>query len=117
VARSLGLNARAALSPQDKLAAIAVLKASGARPLMVGDGLNDGPALAAGHVSMAPASASDASQNAADAVFLGDSLAPVADCGAGRPRHGARVRQNFRAAIGYNVIAVPLAIAGQSSRR
>jgi P-type Cu2+ transporter len=113
VARSLGLNARAGLSPQDKLAAIAALKAGGARPLMVGDGLNDGPALAAGHVAMAPASASDASQNAADAVFLGDSLAPVATAVRVARATARIVRQNFAAAIAYNVIAVPLAIAGQ----
>jgi Cu2+-exporting ATPase len=113
VAKQLGLSAAADLSPQDKLAAIAALKAGGTHPLMVGDGLNDGPALAAGHVAMAPASASDASQNAADAVFLGDSLAPVAT--AVRVARATRriVKQNFAAAILYNVIAVPLAIAGQ----
>lgn len=113
VARSLGLAAAADLSPQDKLAAIAARKAAGERVLMVGDGLNDGPALAAGHVAMAPASASDASQNAADAVFLGDSLSPVAT--AVRVARTTRriVKQNFAAAIAYNVVAVPLAIAGQ----
>jgi Cu2+-exporting ATPase len=62
---------------------------------------------------MAPASASDASQNAADAVFLGDSLAPV-ETAVRVARATARiVRQNFAAAIAYNVVAVPLAIAGQ----
>jgi Cu2+-exporting ATPase len=112
VAGQLGLPAAADLSPQDKLAAIAARKTAGERVLMVGDGLNDGPALAAGHVAMAPASASDASQNAADAVFLGDSLAPVAT--AVRVARATRriVQQNFAAAILYNVIAVPLAIAG-----
>jgi len=113
VARTLALNARAGLTPQDKLAAIAALTAGGARPLMVGDGLNDGPALAAGHVAMAPASASDASQNAADAVFLGDSLAPVATAVRVARATARVVQQNFAAAIAYNVIAVPLAIAGQ----
>jgi Cu2+-exporting ATPase len=113
VADTLGLAARADLSPQDKLAAIAEMKAGGARVLMVGDGLNDGPALAAGHVAMAPASASDVSQNAADAVFLGDSLAPVATAVRVARATAGVVRQNFAAAIAYNAIAVPLAIAGQ----
>ncbi|TFU03249.1 cadmium-translocating P-type ATPase [Polymorphobacter arshaanensis] len=112
VAAELGLPAQAAMLPQDKLEAIAALTANGAKVLMVGDGLNDGPALAAGYVSMAPASASDAGQNAADAVFLGDSLLPVATAVRVARATQRIVRQNFALAIGYNVIAVPLAIAG-----
>ncbi|WP_445326731.1 HAD-IC family P-type ATPase [Sphingobium sp. AN641] len=100
------------MTPQAKLAMIERLKAQGHRVLMVGDGLNDGPALAAGHVSLAPSSASDASQLAADAVFLGDSLAPVAIALRTARRTLAVVRQNFALAVGYNVLAVPLAIAG-----
>jgi Cu2+-exporting ATPase len=111
-ADTLGIPARAGLVPQDKLAAINALKAAGRRPLMVGDGLNDGPALAAGHVSMAPGNASDASQYAADAVFLGDGLAPVATAIVVARATQAIVRQNFALAIGYNVVAVPLAIMG-----
>jgi len=111
-AGSLGINARAGVLPHEKLAIIEAMTAAGSKVLMVGDGLNDGPALAAGHVSMAPASASDASQNVADAVFLGDSLAPVATAIRVARATQAKVRQNFSLAIGYNVIAVPLAIAG-----
>jgi Cu2+-exporting ATPase len=61
---------------------------------------------------MAPGSASDVGQNAADAVFLGDSLLPVAKAVAAARRTMRVVRQNFVIAIGYNVIAVPLAFAG-----
>jgi Cu2+-exporting ATPase len=79
---------------------------------MVGDGLNDGPALAAGHASIAPASASDAGQNAADVVFMGDALSPVATAIRAARKTQQIVRQNFILAIGYNMLAVPLAIAG-----
>lgn len=113
IARATGTTAIAHLRPADKLALIERLKSQGERVLMVGDGLNDGPALAAGHASMAPASASDASQLTADAVFLGDRLAPVAITLRAARRTVAVVKQNFALAIGYNMLAVPLAIAGK----
>lgn len=112
IARILGLTAQTSMLPEDKLDAIARQKAAGHKVLMVGDGLNDGPALAAGDASIAPASASDAGQQAADLVFMGDALTPIvtAISAARKTRH--IVRQNFVLAIGYNFIAVPLAIAG-----
>jgi P-type Cu2+ transporter len=110
--RGLGLTAQTDMRPEDKLELIGRLGRSGRKVLMVGDGLNDGPALAAGHVSMAPGSASDVGQNAADAVFLGDSLLPVAKAVVAARRTMRVVRQNFAIAIGYNVVAVPLAFAG-----
>ncbi len=113
IAGQLGMASRAELQPGEKLALIEAAQAGGARILMVGDGLNDGPALQAAHVSMAPASASDVGKTAADLVFLGDRLLPVAQAVAAARRTMAVVRQNFALAIGYNVLAVPLAIAGQ----
>jgi Cu2+-exporting ATPase len=112
VARALGLTAQTGMRPEDKLSAIGRLAADGAKVLMIGDGLNDGPALAAGHASMAPASASDVGQTAADAVFMGDSLAPVATAIRVARRTMRIVRQNFTIAIGYNMIAIPLALLG-----
>lgn len=112
VARLLGMTAQTGMRPQDKIDAVRRLTGGGHRVLMVGDGLNDGPALAAGHVSMAPASASDVGQNAADAVFLGDSLAPVATAIVVARRTLRVVRQNFAIAIAYNALAVPLALMG-----
>jgi len=112
VAGRLGLRYVAGVDPSEKLAFLASLAADGKRVLMVGDGLNDGPALAAAHVSMAPASASDVSRQAADAVFLGDSLMPVAQAIAASRKTMKTVRQNFTLAVGYNLIAVPVAVAG-----
>eukprot|EP01035_Chromulina_nebulosa_P036679 gene36679-biopygen24136 len=61
---------------------------------------------------MAPASASDVGQMAADAVFLGDALMPVPLAIVAARRTMAVVRQNFALAIGYNLLAVPVAMAG-----
>lgn len=112
VARALGLTAQTSMLPQDKLDAIERQHLAGHRVLMVGDGLNDGPALAAGHASMAPSSASDAGQIAADMVFMGQNLGPVAIAVKAARKTQAVVRQNFALAVGYNVIAVPLALFG-----
>ncbi|MFN4019487.1 MAG: heavy metal translocating P-type ATPase [Erythrobacter sp.] len=112
VARELGLAAQAEASPQAKLAALEALKAQGRRPLMVGDGLNDGPALAAAHASIAPGTASDASQQAADAVFIGEKLMPVALAVRVARRTMRIVRENFVFSIVYNLLAVPLALFG-----
>lgn len=111
-AKDLGLAGEGGMHPESKLALLENLKADGRRPLMVGDGINDGPALAAAHASIAPGTASDVSQQAADAVFLGRSLMPVVAAVAIARRTMHIVRQNFTFAIGYNVLAVPLAIAG-----
>lgn len=113
IARATHTTAIGHLRPADKLDLIDRLRRKGEKVLMVGDGLNDGPALAAGYASMAPASASDASQLTADAVFLGEALAPVAITLRVARRTVAVVKQNFALAIGYNVLAVPLAIAGK----
>ncbi|MFY7746256.1 MAG: heavy metal translocating P-type ATPase [Erythrobacter sp.] len=112
LAEALGLAAQGEASPTAKLAVLEGLKAQGRRPLMVGDGLNDGPALAAAHASIAPGTASDASQQAADAVFIGEGLMPVALAVRTAKRTMRIVRQNFAFSIIYNLLAVPLALAG-----
>lgn len=113
VAARLGIMGVAGLSPAAKFALIERQAAAGKRVLMVGDGLNDGPALKRAHAAMAPATASDVGQLAADLVFFGEELGAVPTAIITARRTMAVVRQNFAVAIGYNLLAVPLAIAGQ----
>ena len=112
-AKAAGIDTwRAACLPADKIARLEELKTQGAKVLMVGDGLNDAPSLAAAHASISPASAADVSQTAADFVFQGERLCGVTT--AVIISRGARtlVFQNFGLAAIYNVIAVPLAVFG-----
>ncbi|UWQ59100.1 cadmium-translocating P-type ATPase [Leisingera caerulea] len=98
--------------PADKSARVQMLADEGKKVLMVGDGLNDTAALAAAHVSVSPASALDAARVASDIVLLGQDLSPIAEaCGVAQ-KATRRIRENFRIATLYNVIAVPLAVAG-----
>jgi Cu2+-exporting ATPase len=98
--------------PEDKAARVQSLTDEGKRVLMVGDGLNDTAALAAAHVSISPASALDAARVASDIVLLGGDLSPIADAVTTARSATKRIRENFRIATVYNIIAVPLAVAG-----
>ena len=100
------------LRPGDKLSYLQGRATQGQKVLMVGDGLNDAPALAAAHVSMAPASASDTGRQAADFVFTRDSLDAVWSAYDLAKAAQRIVKENFGLAILYNVIAVPLAVSG-----
>jgi Cu2+-exporting ATPase len=112
-ARAAGIAAwTATADPAAKIARLAALKRDGRRPLMVGDGLNDAPALAAAHVSIAYASGADVAQAAADLVVQTDRLAAVPATVAVARRAQRLVRQNIAISLGYNLVAVPLAIAG-----
>jgi Cu2+-exporting ATPase len=113
IASRLGLAGTAAARPADKVAAIEALKHAGHAVLMVGDGLNDAPALRATDVSMAPSSAADIGRIAADLVFLRESLAAVPQAIAMARRAARLVRQNFVLAIAYNLVAIPLGILGE----
>ncbi|NKJ01200.1 heavy metal translocating P-type ATPase [Novosphingobium sp. SG707] len=112
VARATHMTAQGHASPSDKLEAIQRLQGAGHHVLMAGDGLNDGPALAAAHASIAPGTASDVGRQAADFVFLSDSLLAIPRAMATSRATMRVVRQNFVLAIGYNVLAVPMAMAG-----
>ena len=113
VAVRLGIaESNARLLPEDKTARLTALGAEGHKVLMVGDGLNDAPALAAAHASMAPATAADIGRSAADLVFLHESLAAVPLAIRISKQANRLIRQNFALAIGYNAVALPVAIAG-----
>lgn len=113
IAQSLGvLDAHGGLTPADKVAALDEFSNAGDKVLMVGDGLNDAPALRAAHASMAPSSASDIGRNAADFIYTSNSLEAVPFALSIAKRAAGMVYQNFGLAIAYNCIAVPLAVTG-----
>jgi Cu2+-exporting ATPase len=98
-----------------KVAAIEEFRQAGDKVLMVGDGINDAPALRSAHVSMAPSTAAEVGRQAADLVFMRDGLDAVTTAIDISRRAGRLIRENFALAIGYNVIAVPIAISGYAT--
>ncbi len=113
VARALGVEAwRGGVKPADKIAFVEDLRREGRKVLMVGDGLNDAPALAAADASLSPIAAIDLARAQADAVFLGERLTPVAETLRMARLAMKLMRQNLAFSILYNVVAAPLAIAG-----
>lgn len=116
VARKVGIEDwQARQNPAQKIARLDALKAAGRKVLMVGDGLNDAPALAAAHASMSPSTAVDVSQTTADIVFQGEKLEAVIVALAVAKAARRMALQNFALSLGYNAVFVPLAIAGYAT--
>lgn len=113
VARQLGIhNVAADCGPDDKLHRLRALQRTGAHTAVVGDGLNDGPVLAAAHVSFAFGSAVPLAQAQSDLVVLDPRLIAVTDALIQSRRTLRVVRQNLRWAFFYNVAALPIAFSG-----
>lgn len=112
-ARAAGIDSwRAHVSPAEKTEHLRALRASGLRPLMVGDGLNDAAALAVAHASISPGTAVEASQAAADLVVQGAHLSPIIEAIDIAKAAHSRALENLHFSALYNLIAAPTAAAG-----
>lgn len=113
IARALGVEDwRGGLTPAEKVVRLDALRDAGRKTLMIGDGLNDAPALASASVSISPIDAAHITQAAADAVFLGERLEPIVVTIDLARRARLLMRQNLGLSVIYNIFAVPLAMAG-----
>ena len=117
VASSLAVSAGidrwvADIDPKAKAAFLERLHTEGHKTLMVGDGINDVGALALAHVSIAPGTAADVSQRAADMIVRGSSLITIVEALDVARKARRLVNQNFMLSALYNVVAIPIAALG-----
>jgi Cu2+-exporting ATPase len=113
VTDALGIeHSRARLLPSEKAQTVLDFQAEGRKVLMIGDGINDAPALRSADASMAPAYASDVGRSAADFVFFGNDLLVVTEIFDHVKKGAALIRQNFALAILYNLVSLPIAFMG-----
>jgi Cu2+-exporting ATPase len=101
-----------AATPNEKVERIRSLQEAGERVVVVGDGVNDGPVLAAAAVSIAMGSGTDLTRLGADAILMRDDLALLPEAIDWSRRVRRVIRQNLTWAVAYNVIALPLALSG-----
>jgi len=107
-----GVEWRARLTPKEKVETVKKFAAAGESVAMIGDGLNDAPALAAASVSLSPGTAAGASQAAADFIYLGEALSPVVEAVDAARQARRLMLENFAFAALYNLFAAPLAAFG-----
>jgi P-type E1-E2 ATPase len=98
--------------PDRKVTVIRELQARGCRVAMAGDGVNDGPALAAADLGLALGTGTDVALSAADMILLRDDLGVIPDAIRLARATLATIRRNLAWAFGYNIAAIPLAAAG-----
>jgi len=113
VAKRLGINEYYfGKTPIEKCDLLKNFKEEYQNIIMIGDGINDAPALVMADVSISPSSASDITKNAADIIFQGDKLSPVLEIILTAKKSQILIKQNFALALIYNLFAVPFAMMG-----